>query len=406
MPVETTRLTIGSGSQAEIVIDDPGLSEIHASINLDANQIWILDEGSEGGTYVNGKKITPTGCLLRDGDEVTLGFETSITARITDGLVDKSSNRTRSRTPLVAGLLSLSVLLLVALAVLRFPAEKAARVATSSTTRPALTESPTETAPQIEQPKPLSLPDEAPAAEAKLYARMTDEERMAFVERQAMRITAMISNDHNPELFDSEVIARIKTEVDAYARARGSSGLWGVQLRFLFERAAPYAPHIIKSFNQENVPPVVGLYIVWIESSYVNIASENHARAMGLFQFIPGTAIQYKLMPSDRTNFEKMAPAAARYMKDRITDFGGDAKGVALAIANYNRGGTHQDLRKIIDAENPDRSFWTLLANKERLDQYFKSENSAYVPRFFAAAIIGENPGIFGVERPPLSLAN
>jgi hypothetical protein len=37
------------------------------------------------------------------------------------------------------------------------------------------------------------------------------------------------------------------------------------------------------------------------------------------------------------------------------------------------------------------------------LDQTFRDENVYYVPRFFAAAIIGENPTVFGVQMEPLS---
>jgi hypothetical protein len=37
------------------------------------------------------------------------------------------------------------------------------------------------------------------------------------------------------------------------------------------------------------------------------------------------------------------------------------------------------------------------------LDDAFSRETSHYVPSFFAAAIIGENPAAFGLHVPPLS---
>ncbi|MDQ3089490.1 MAG: hypothetical protein M3Q78_13025, partial [Acidobacteriota bacterium] len=54
-----------------------------------------------------------------------------------------------------------------------------------------------------------------------------------------------------------------------------------------------------------------------------------------------------------------------------------------------------------------DRSFWTLAANRTALEgkagKQFNAENIKYVPKFFATAIIGENPQDFGVNLQPLS---
>jgi hypothetical protein len=37
------------------------------------------------------------------------------------------------------------------------------------------------------------------------------------------------------------------------------------------------------------------------------------------------------------------------------------------------------------------------------MDEQFRNESAWYVPAFFAAAIIGENPGNFGLSTPSLS---
>ena len=42
-------------------------------------------------------------------------------------------------------------------------------------------------------------------------------------------------------------------------------------------------------------------------------------------------------------------------------------------------------------------------ADRTKLDEQFKTESVFYVPRFFAAAIVGENPQSFGLQTPPLS---
>ena len=174
----------------------------------------------------------------------------------------------------------------------------------------------------------------------------------------------------------------------------------------MFARAREeYAPSIIRSFNARGVPPVVGLYLVVVETEYHNIRSENSAGAAGLFQFIGPTAQGYGVDPSERTNVSKMAPAAAAYMSDRIAEFGPDSMSVALAIAGYNRSpdSVRRDLRDVLNSENKERSFWTLVANSDKLDHYFQGENIKYVPKFFAAAIVGENPWAFGIQMQPLS---
>jgi hypothetical protein len=63
-----------------------------------------------------------------------------------------------------------------------------------------------------------------------------------------------------------------------------------------------------------------------------------------------------------------------------------------------------RDLRKLRrDNPNVERSFWSLFANADSLDSYFREEGVKYVPRFFAAAIIGENPQAFALLTQPLS---
>lgn len=415
------RLTVGRGEEAGLSIVDRGLSRLHASINCDGRRVWILDEGSTNGSLVNGEPVSETGRLLVDGDEIELGDETTIVVCIAE--VDESgsenSDDRRLSSPATGVLLllvSLSALVLIAVTLLsksdfrRAGSGPAAEpVGLAATGKDVVTSALTADAPPRDQAERETSAISGGTLVAgdqflvRLYREMTNEERLVFVDREAQRITTLISNDPRPEVFEDFVIQQIKKEVDAYAAARGRSGLWGVSADVIFRRAIKYAPYISRCFNQEGVPNTIGLYIVWIETAYQNLNYENHAHAMGLFQFIPATAIEYGIDPDQRTNVEKMAPAAARYMRYRIARFGDDTKGVALAIANYNRGGTPEDLRKTIDRENPDRSFWTLMANREKLDHYFQKENVNYVPRFFAAAIIGENPRVFGVRMNPLS---
>ena len=124
-----------------------------------------------------------------------------------------------------------------------------------------------------------------------------------------------------------------------------------------------------------------------------------------MFQFMPDTTRGYGLDPQERCDWKKSARAAARYMKARMNQFGTDATSVSLAIAGYNRGpgSVMRDLETVQDATHRERSFWALVAQSERLDHYFQQENIRYVPKFFAAAIIGETPWAFGLSAQPLS---
>jgi hypothetical protein len=102
----------------------------------------------------------------------------------------------------------------------------------------------------------------------------------------------------------------------------------------------------------------------------------------------------------------KMAPAAAHYIADRMAELGDDSQSMTLVLLSYNRGANSvlESLRMLRETDaNYERNFWTLFANREKLDQGFQRESAYYVPAFFAAAIIGENPQAFGLSMPPLS---
>jgi hypothetical protein len=88
-----------------------------------------------------------------------------------------------------------------------------------------------------------------------------------------------------------------------------------------------------------------------------------------------------------------------------MAELGEDSESVTLVLLSYNRGPewVRNTLRELRGTENYERNFWTLFANRETLDETFRNENAGYVPRFFAAAIIGENPRAFELQMAPLS---
>jgi hypothetical protein len=175
-------------------------------------------------------------------------------------------------------------------------------------------------------------------------------------------------------------------------------------LSVVYERARPYVPLIARSFAARKVPFIIGIYLPVIESRYRN-CFEDSGGAKGLFQFMPETAESYGVPRQDICDVEKMTPAAAQYIADRMAELGEDSESVTLVLLSYNRGAewVRDTLRQLRGTENYERNFWTLLANRETLDDSFRNESAGYVPEFFAATIIGENPETFGLTIAPLS---
>jgi hypothetical protein len=145
-----------------------------------------------------------------------------------------------------------------------------------------------------------------------------------------------------------------------------------------------------------------------IESEYCPCSQAAPARA---FQFVGTTARRYGVpfvtansrdtAPDDRCRVEVMAPIAAQYMKDLIAMFGTGPLSVPLAIASYNEGegGLTTNLIRALNAaknsDNPERSFWTMVANADMMSDQFQREAIKYVPHFFADCR-REPPGFWG----------
>ena len=247
----------------------------------------------------------------------------------------------------------------------------------------------------------------APAAIAsgKPYTQMSTGEQLAFVDEQEQRISAMMGD--RPMKLNDEAIRAIKTNLDSYlARTDSTSAKPGVEsLRVIYGRAAPIIPLIAPSFNERKIPLVVGIYLPMIESAY-KPCFENSVGAKGLFQFVPQTAEQYGVARGDMCDVEKMAPAAAHYIADRMAELGDDSQSMTLVLLSYNRGAdsVREALRRLRETDSHyERNFWTLFANRDKLDDSFRNESAYYIPSFFAAAIIGENPQTFDLQTPPLS---
>jgi serine/threonine protein kinase len=244
----------------------------------------------------------------------------------------------------------------------------------------------------------------APAATNKLYREMNQTEQLHFIDEQEQRISAMLGD--RPTRLNDEALRAIKTHVDrAVARdASASNNPGNASLKVVYARAVPLVPLIARTFAARKIPVIVGIYLPVIESAY-EPCSESSLGAQGLFQFLPSTAKTYGVAPADMCDVEKMAPAAAHYIADRMAELGEDSNTMTLVLLSYNTGPEWivDNLRQLRETDNYQRNFWILFDHRDQLDNQFRHEGAAYVPAFFAAAIIGENPQNFDLPTPALS---
>jgi len=239
-----------------------------------------------------------------------------------------------------------------------------------------------------------------------LYQQMTLTQRAAFVTDKSRDISRKLSGSEYE--FTTAFEMEIQKAVDMYARRIGNNGGDSPgkgDARLIFERGQTVAPTLIRIFKVHNVSPLIGLYLPLVESEFINISSPNSMGAVGMFQFLPRTGANYGLSAEELLNVDKCADAAARYIDDGINRFSADRMKEALALLAYNRGGkaVEQDIAKLVNDQNRACSICALTEQRDKLDKTFRNESVYYVPRWFAAAIIGENPQAFGLSTRALS---
>ncbi len=451
------RLALGRGSEADVRFDDDGLSRLHATIYRDGDKVWIVDENSSNGTFVNGGRVNANGTPLYDGDNVKIGHRTSLRLRIlqteistandqpvlhTDKTVNVASSVANSRpiSLLPIALIAFALLFVstsavfIGFKVLGNSKNSVVRIDPEETPfeRPVADRDPTPdpvgtqpnsktvdltpgnttppSSPNGSKP-PLTLPA------GKGYLDVSDSERRSYLRDRAMRIAEVIGNSSSDEIPDAAV-EKIKSFTDAYAKRLNVKPLGGCRfgdnLQVTYERASKNAPFIVKAFNEKGIDPRIGLYLAMIESEHC-VCLQSPTGPLGMFQFTKATGEMHGLKtvrgatpqnPDERCEPEPSARAAASYMKALTGRYGTGPASVPLAIGSYNsgEGGLSSNLVKALESNSGlPRDFWTLISKGDILSKQFQSENFKYVPKFFAAAIVGEHPQDFGLKLQPLS---
>jgi len=147
------------------------------------------------------------------------------------------------------------------------------------------------------------------------------------------------------------------------------------------ERGEALRPHIEAILKESEVPAEL-YYLAMIESGFVTSA-KSRAKAVGVWQFMPGTGRNYGLTVNktvdERRNWIKATESAAAYLRDLNNVFGS----WYLALAAYNAG-EHRIVRSIMKGKS--RDFWSLAEG-----DFLPQETMDYVPKFLAAQIVGKN---------------
>ena len=209
---------------------------------------------------------------------------------------------------------------------------------------------------------------------------------------KALTSTA-VSWDIDVDTYNSH--DRVQYYLDFFqGRGRERMGIWLTRM--------PRYEAMIRTRLQEQGLPGDLVYLALIESGFSNSAT-SRARAVGMWQFMKGTAKGYGLRVDswvdERRDPYKATDAAARHLRDLNRRFGS----LYLAAAAYNAGAgkVSRGLGRLPDEEeadsaNADAMFFRLYDTK-----FLRRETKDYVPKLIAAALIAKEPARYGFEVGP-----
>ena len=177
-----------------------------------------------------------------------------------------------------------------------------------------------------------------------------------------------------------------RREIAKWIRYYGKNPFGRRWLEKSIERGAPYLPIIKAKLRNAGLPEELA-YLPVIESGFKPLA-RSRAGAVGIWQFIPGSARKYGLTVDwwidERRDPIKSTDAAVKYLKTLYQIFG--KWDLALTAYNYGEGKLQRKIKRM-RTDN----FWKL---KRRLPR----ETRNYVPQFFAVLTILSNPDVYGIK--------
>ncbi len=459
--LEEGKVSFGRGSEADYRFDDDGLSRLHATVHREGANVWIIDENSSNGSFVNGENVRPNGTILDNGDKIKIGHYTTLTVKISSKQTSQPTNsagKSKSVAASSAASRGFPILIPIALAGLALlvisisAAFIGIKVFSNNDTEiveetqyetptPDDTDNKNDNKNSGKTPKPSASTSsstidggntetiENKTVEVKndgttvvlpkgKYQDMSEDDKNRYIAVKAEKVARIIGNQKSDPI-PAEAVQEIKKFLNGYVSRLNKSkkdsceqGSWvGSDFLSVLTRATKTSPLVVRSFRSEGIEPQIGIYVAMIEGEHCPCLT-SPTGAKGMFQFLASSWGDYDAdkNPNDRCIPEKAAAAGAKYLKSLIARYGTAPDSVPLAIASFNsgQGNFSNNLDTVLSEKaGQNRSFWTLVANKNILQggagKQFNAENIKYVPKFFATAIIGENPQDFGVSLQPLS---
>ena len=245
--------------------------------------------------------------------------------------------------------------------------------------------------------------ENASGAPRRLYWELSYANKRKFIRNRVIQIQSLIGDEQRG--ISDESLDGIRKEVDWYVNRRDSLSQEPFKegLRSVYGRASQYVPMVAAEFEKEGVPTAIGIYQAIVEAEYRDCLV-NETGPTGIFQLTKATAEKFGLAAKDRCRVDLSAKAAAAYESKLRRDLGSEGSSWTLTILSYNQGeeATRLQLEKLVELGSNDRNYWAITENQEHFTNFSQSSDS-YLRRFFAAAIIGENPEMFGLVTPPLS---
>jgi len=191
---------------------------------------------------------------------------------------------------------------------------------------------------------------------------------------------------------------RVRYYLDFFQKqARERMGIW-------LERLPVYEPMIRAALQEANLPADL-VYLALIESGFSNSAV-SRSRAVGMWQFMPGTARMFGLRidhwVDERRDPVKATAAAVRYLAALTSQFGSPY--VAAAAYNGGPGRVSRGLNRLPmrsalmeDGDGAGGPSFVDAAFFELADtRYIRPETKDYVPKLIAAALIAKEPQRYG----------
>lgn len=425
---------VGRNRTADLQLDDPSVSGVHAKIEYQRGRVTLHDSGSRNGTVVNGEPVRRLN--LVPGDRVAFGG------------VHFAVRRTwlpsaMALSGAIAGVLAAIAITLVPL-VMNTSSSQAEPLWTRDMYLAQVSESLRLAVEACDSDPRRTEVAEAQFAIAKRSLigademrpdRQTDEDLARALRKSAGqdRLQKMLHGRDLYELYRSlsEPVAadepqkrpepagefdldrelsrmvaqfgidtrqrpipkQMRDEVERYIE------FWTVEKRGFTERAYKRgAPHLdmIRSELRAAQLPEVFCYLPFIESGYRTDVTSS-AKARGLWQFMPSTGRAHGLRVDDqideRIDPQKATRAACSYINSLLNMFGPNA--FLCAVAAYNKG--ENGMARCLKKNANWRSTWKFWDVASAGDGCLKQETIEYVPRFLAAAVVLRRPEVFGL---------